>query len=206
MPRSKLGLVHVYTGEGKGKTTMSMGIALRAIGQNLKVCIVQFLKGGAYTGEFLAASNYLPNFHFKQFGKPCIKEKKQLKLNSFPNGLKVDFIREDIDCGDCRFCFLADKEEKLLARKAIEHADEITRTGDYDIIILDEINNAAHKGLIGVDEVLKIINNKYENTELILTGRNAPKEFIERADLVTYMQEIKHYFNKGIKARRGIEY
>lgn len=209
MGKENLGMVHVYTGDNKGKTTTSMGIALRAAGQNLKVCIVQFLKGGAYTGEYIAIKNYLPNIKIYQYGKPCVKEQRQLKLSGFDgekDSFPVDFIREDIQCGECRNCFLQDQEEKALAFEAMEHAKEATVSGEYDLVILDEINNALRKNIISSEAVLALMRNKAKNTELVLTGRGAPQEIIEKADLVTEMKLVKHYFDKGVSARRGIEY
>ena len=201
MSANRLGLIHVYTGNGKGKTTTGMGMALRASGQNIKVYVLQFLKGGSYTGEFIAASNFIPNITFKQFGKACIKEKKQMKLDG-----TVQYLREDEDCGDCRYCFLSDQEEQLLAQQAFEHAKEIIQSNKYGLIFLDEINVAISKGLISVDEVITMINNRPEKTELILTGRNAPKEIQDLADYYTEIHEVKHPMYKGIYARRGIEY
>ncbi|MFC1732485.1 cob(I)yrinic acid a,c-diamide adenosyltransferase [candidate division KSB1 bacterium] len=209
MGKENLGMVHVYTGDNKGKTTTSMGIALRAAGQNLDVCIIQFLKGGAYTGEFIAIKNFLPNIKIHQYGKSCVKEQKQLKLSGFDGdegNIPVDFIRDDIQCGDCRNCFLEDQEEKSLAFEAMEHAKEAAMSGEYDLVILDEINNALKKDIISTEVVLDLMKNKNKNTELILTGRGAPKEIMEKADLVTEMNLIKHYFDKGVLARRGIEY
>ncbi len=202
----RLGLVQVYTGNGKGKTSISMGLALRAAGQNFRVCIIQFLKGGAYTGEFLAIKNFLPQIEFLQFGKECAKEKKQLKLDGFAGRPKIDFIREEIECGDCRDCFFADKEEQMLAEKALEKAKKIIESNEYNFVILDEINNAMHKGLIGTQDVLAVLKNKPEHVEVILTGRNAPDEIIRISDLVTEMNEIKHPIDKGVVGRRGVEY
>lgn len=209
MAKGNLGMVHVYTGNNKGKTTTSMGIALRAAGQNLKVCIIQFLKGGAYTGEYIAIKNFLPNITIKQYGKPCIREHKQLKLSGFNDGDDEhipDFVRDDIECGDCRNCFLADEEEKALAFEAMEHAKKASSSGDYNIVILDEINNALSKKIISIEAALEMIKNKNKDTELILTGRGAPQEIMDAADLVTHMNQVKHYYDKGVSARRGIEY
>ena len=207
MAKKKLGLVQVYTGEGKGKTTLALGIALRAIGQNCRVRIIQFLKGGAYTGEFLAFKNFLPQLNITQFGKPCVKEKQQLKLTGWGNGsAEPDFIREDVECGDCRECFLADNEEKVLTFEAFQQAKEATSSGEYDLVILDEINYAINKGLLDVQEVIDLIKEKDSHTELVLTGRSARQEILDLADLVTRMDEVKHPFQKGIPARRAIEY
>lgn len=210
MGKENLGMVHVYTGNNKGKTTTSMGIALRAAGQNLRVCIIQFLKGGAYTGEYIAIKNFLPNIKIYQYGKPCIKEKKQLKLSGFDSdndeNIPMDFIREDISCGDCRHCFLGDSEEKALAFEAMEHAKGAAMSGEYDLVILDEINNSMDKSIISTEAVLELMKNKAKNTELVLTGRGAPQEIIDKADLVTEMKLVRHYFDKGVPARRGIEY
>ncbi|MBU1849242.1 MAG: cob(I)yrinic acid a,c-diamide adenosyltransferase [Nanoarchaeota archaeon] len=115
--KKNLGLVHVYTGNGKGKTTWALGIAMRALGQGLKVSIIQFMKGGAYTGEYISAKNFLSNVNFMQFGKQCVKEQKQMKLQGIDSDAPLfDYIREDIDCGDCRDCFVNDDEQKNLLR------------------------------------------------------------------------------------------
>ncbi|MFO8015969.1 MAG: cob(I)yrinic acid a,c-diamide adenosyltransferase [Candidatus Woesearchaeota archaeon] len=209
MAQGNLGMVHVYTGNNKGKTTTSMGIALRAAGQNLKVCIIQFLKGGSYTGEYIAIKNFLPNIKIHQYGKPCIKEQRQLKLNGFDSekeNFPMHFVRDNIECGDCRHCFLADEEEKAMAFEAVEHAKKASSSGEYDIVILDEINNSLQKEIIPPSSVIRMIDNKAPETELILTGRGAPQEIIEKADLVTEMNLVRHYFDKGVPARRGVEY
>lgn len=207
MPPKRLGLVHVYTGDGKGKTTASLGLALRAIGQGFKVYIIQFLKGGAYTGELISVNNFLPTSDIVQYGKRCIKELKQYKLLGYDTGVKYfDYIREDIECGNCRECFLNDEEQRKLAVNAFRHAKEILANGEYDLVILDEINNAVHFNFINADEVIELIKNKTPHVELVLTGRNANQKIMEAADLVTEMKKIKHYFDRGVKARRGIEY
>lgn len=206
MYKKKLGLVHVYTGNGKGKTTMAMGIALRSAGQNLNVHVIQFLKGGYYTGEFLAISNYIPQITFEQYGKPCIKEKKQLKLGGFEGIPKVEFYREDVECGECRWCFLQDEEEKRLALKAFERAKEVIKDPNKNVVILDEIIVCLARNIFTSEELLNLIKSKHEHCELVLTGRYAPKEIIEQADLASEMKLLKHPFMKGIPARKGIEY
>ena len=205
--QNKLGLVQVYTGDGKGKTSASMGMALRAIGQGLKVFIIQFMKGGAYTGEYISAKNFLPNNEFIQYGRACVKEKKQLKLIGFDQGAHFfDYIREDIECGSCRYCFLNDDEQKRFVNIAFEKAKKVTSSEEYDLVVLDEINVAVKLGFVQLNELIDLIKNKNKTTELIITGRDADPKIIEIADLVTEMKLIKHYYEKGVSARRGIEY
>jgi len=207
MVESKLGLVQVYTGDGKGKTSAAMGLALRAIGQGLKVFIIQFMKGGAYTGEYISAKNFLPNNEFIQYGRGCVKEKKQLKLTGFDEGAHFfDHIREDIECGPCRYCFLNDEEQRRFVRLAFDKAKEKTSKDEYNLVVLDEINVAVKLGFLGLQELIELIKNKNKETELIITGRDAHPQIIEMADLVTEMKLIKHYYEKGVSARRGIEY
>lgn len=203
----KKGYVHVYTGEGKGKTTAAFGLTLRAIGQGLKVFIVQFMKGGAYTGEFISAKNFLPNLRIAQFGRPCLKQQKQIKLKNFEtDNPHFDFIREEIDCGECRYCFLNDEIQKDYVEQAFEKAYEVINSGKYDLVVLDEINSAVSLTFLDLEKVLNLLKNKPETVEVILTGRNAPPELILLADLVTEMKMQKHYYNSGTSARKGIEY
>jgi cob(I)alamin adenosyltransferase len=170
------GLVQVYTGNGKGKTTAALGLALRAAGRELRVCMIQFMKGGGPYGEQLSADRLAPYLTIIQTGRR-------------------DWIRK----GD------ASPEDRELASNALSLATETLTGGGYDLVILDEINNAVHYGLVSVDDVLALIGRKPSSVELILTGRNAHARIIEAADLVTEMREIKHYYSKGIPARTGIE-
>jgi cob(I)alamin adenosyltransferase len=178
MPKHLLekGLVQVYTGNGKGKTSAAFGAALRAVGQGLKVYIIQFIKGGFDYGE-LHSVKHLPN----------------LKLTAFGRGR---FITEATP----------PKEDLQKAQEGFELARKVVSSGEYDIVVLDEINVAMHLKMISVDEVVKLAENKPKHVELILTGRNAPAQIIEIADLVTEMKEIKHPYAKGIPSRKGIEY
>jgi len=168
------GYVQVYTGNGKGKTTAAIGLAVRAAGANLKVFIGQFVKGMHYS-ELESLKRFSDLITIKQFGRECF--------------IFHDPTEEDIKC----------------ARDGLEEAKKIINSGEYQVVILDEINIALYYKLFPIDEVIDIIKNKPEEVELILTGRYAPQEIIDIADLVTEMREIKHYYVKGVMAREGIE-
>jgi len=172
----KKGLVQVYTGNGKGKTTAALGLALRAAGHGLKVLVIQFMKGNVNYGELESAKKLSPYLTIKQMGRETFVS----KTNPDPIDIKLA------------------KEGFSLAKKAIKNRE-------FDIVVLDEINIAVDYGLIPLSDLLKLIDSKPENVELILTGRNAKSEIMDKADLVTEMVERKHYFKKGIKARKGIE-
>ncbi len=176
MPRLEKGLVQVYTGNGKGKTSAALGLALRAIGRDLRVYVIQFIKGGFDYGELHVVGN-LPNFTLKTFGRGRF-------ITSKP----------------------PEEEDVKLANEALKLAKETVHSGQYDIVILDEVNVAIHLKLINLQDVVEIINKKPEKVEVILTGRDAAETIIELADLVTEFREIKHPFNKGYQARKGIEY
>ena len=170
------GLTQVYTGDGKGKTSAAFGLALRAVGRGLKVYVIQFIKGGFDYGELYVVKR-LPNFKMAAFGR----------------GKFVTDVPPTED-------------DVKLAKEAFELAREVVSGGEYDIVILDEINVALHLKLLGIDEVTDLIRNKPEHVELILTGRHAPPEVVEMADLVTEMREVKHPYSKGVPPRKGIEY
>ena len=175
-PKLKKGLVQVYTGNGKGKTSAAFGLALRAIGRGLKVYIIQFIKGGFDYGELYVVDK-LPNLKLKAFGQGKF-------VTQFPPS----------------------KKDVEIAKEALELAKKIVKSREYDVVILDEINVAMSLRLIKTEEVVKMIKEKPKNVELVLTGRYAPKEIIDIADLVTEMKEIKHPFQKGIPPRKGIEF
>jgi cob(I)alamin adenosyltransferase len=167
------GLVHVYTGDGKGKTTAALGLAMRAVGQGMKVTFIQFLKGQP-CGEHFFASQYKP----------------------------FDIIQ--ISVGDS-----FGKSKEQLGREAqqtLAYAEQEILSGNYDLVILDEIFVAIDQSLITVKQVLDVLDAKPSSVELVLTGRKAPPEIVQRADLVTEMLMIKHPFTEGTSARRGIEY
>lgn len=192
--QTKLGLVQVYTGDGKGKTTASLGQGLRATGHHFRVFMIQFLKSGL-SGEVAYANSNLINFRIEAYGAKCVNDKKHRK--EFTAGRFKGF---------CKRCFEANPLDKEMARKGYQRAYEAATSGSWDIVVLDEINVAVHLGLIDVKDVLKLIKNKYPTTELVLTGRNAPKEIIEAADLVSEVKKVKHYFDKGVPARMGTEF
>ncbi len=207
------GMVHVYTGDGKGKTTAALGLALRSLGHGHNVQVIQFLKGGHYTGELIAAETLLQksgSFKISQFGKGCLKTDRQMRL--FTNGNKLENcpknfnVRDDVSCGECRDCFLSDHEEIEQTKRAMEYAREVLQSDDVDVVVLDEISHVLSKRMVSTDDVMEMIDTKKPHIELILTGRNAPSELIDRADLVTEMREIKHPFRKGVEGRKGIEY
>ena len=170
------GLVQVFTGNGKGKTSAALGAVLRASGHGLKVYIVFFLKGKYPYGEFSTLTK-LPNVDFASFGLRC----------------RID--PENID-----------PEEIAQAKMALSAAREAMLSGKYNMVVLDEVNVALHFKLIELEEVVGLIENKPTNVELILTGRYADAKLIELADLVTEMVKLKHPYDKGVKARKGIEY
>src|SRR3989304_3664737 len=162
------GLIQVYTGDGKGKTTAALVLALRALGCNKKVCMIQFIKGDKKIGEIKISKNYLPHFSIHQFSK------------------------------DTRFILKANKSDQLLAQKTLKHAEKVINSKKFDIVILDEINIAMSLKLITINSVLEIIKSKPKKLELILTGRNAPQKIIDAANLVTEMKMIKHPYYKKI--------
>jgi len=176
MHKLEQGLVQVYTGDGKGKTSAAFGLALRAVGRGLKVYVIQFIKGGFDYGELYIVDK-LPNLTLKTFGRGKFVMEKSPR-----------------------------KEDIKLAQEALSLAEEVTKSGEYDIVILDEINVALNLKLIKIQRILELIKNRSKHTELVLTGRHAPDEIIKTADLVTEMKEIKHPFTKGLQARKGIEY
>ncbi len=205
------GLVQIYTGNGKGKTTAALGQALRAAGHGYRVYILQFLKGGNYTGELKSINDGIGNLvKIEQFGTGCINTSKQAKIIAFNGTLKCpkNYVveRDVLNCGECRYCFLIHDEDYINSRRAINKAKLLASRGSYDIIVLDEVTHAINKGLVAVDDVLEIIKNRKKNVEIIITGRDVPKKLVDAADLVTEMKEVKHPWKRGIGARKGIEY
>jgi len=169
-------MIQIYTGNGKGKTTAALGLAMRAVGHGLTVIMIQFMKGQVKYGELEAAKS-LPNFTIEQYGRPNLVD---------PDN--------------------PDKEDIRLAQEAWKRAKEVITSGEYDMIILDEINVAVAFGLIASKEVIELLRRVPKGIELILTGRYMPETFAQYADLISDIREVKHHFQKGASARRGIEY
>lgn len=170
------GLIQIYTGNGKGKTTAALGLAFRAAGHGLKTLMIQFMKGNIQYGELESAKRLAPLLMIQQMGRETFVSRTN------PDPVDIEWAQKG----------LAMAKEAILSRA-------------YDIVILDEINVAVDYGLIPISEILQLLDSKPESVELILTGRNAHPELIQRADLVTEMVERKHYYQKGVKAREGIE-
>lgn len=173
MPGWKRGYVQVYTGDGKGKTTAALGLALRVAGAGLRVFIAQFVKGREYSE--LRALERLPQVEVRRYGRTCFIDRE-------PEPADIEAARTG----------LAEAREEMLS-------------GRWDLVILDEANIATHFGLFPVEELLALIAEKPESVELVITGRRADPRVIEAADLVTEMREIKHYYRRGVRARKGIE-
>ena len=167
------GYVHVYTGNGKGKTTAAFGLAVRALCAGYRVYIGQFVKSMKYNETKL--TEQFPTLCVEQLGSGCYIHRK-------PN-----------------------EKDVLMAQKALAHCAEILRNGSYDIVVLDELTIALHFGLVELDEVLKALRERKPDVEVIVTGRYAPKGLIDMADLVTEMQEVKHYYQQGVLSRNGID-
>lgn len=167
-------MIQIYTGNGKGKTTAALGLALRACGGGLKVYIAQFVKGRNYSE--LKALKRLKNIKVEQFGRGCF--------------IKSSPCQRDI----------------CLAENGLERIKEILSKDVYNVVILDEVNVALNLGLLKLKDVLECIKSASKKTELVLTGRNAHPQIVKIADLVSCIEERKHYFKKGLRARRGIEF
>lgn len=173
--RLKKGLVQIYTGDGKGKTTAAIGLAVRAAGRELKVYLGQFMKTRGY-GEHEALKRFSDRITIEQFGSG------KFHIEGDP-----------------------DEEEIEKTKKGLEKLREALLSGEHDIVIADEICVAYHFDLLDLEDIIDLVESRPKNVELVLTGRKAPEELIERSDLVTEMKEIKHPYKKGVEARDGIE-
>lgn len=170
------GLVEVFTGNGKGKSSAAFGLVLRATGHGLRSHVVLFMKGDVRYGEF-TASKYLPGVSMARFGPAHLVDPRQIS----------DEDREEV-------------------RRGLEHAESAMLSGDYDIIVLDEINVAVAWKLVDIERVVELIKKRPKQVELVLTGRAAQPQIIDLADLVTEMKEIKHPYTRGVLSRAGIDY
>ena len=168
------GYIQIYTGNGKGKTTAAIGLAIRASGNKFRTYIGQFMKGQNYSE--LTALKDNPHIEIEQFGNyQCIRKED----------VTPEYIKKTKD--------------------ALKKCNDIIISGKYDIVVLDEINVAIWFGLIDEKNVLEVISNKPNNVELILTGRHAPQALLDKANLITEMKCVRHYYDNGVQARRGIE-
>jgi len=177
---NKKGLVIINTGDGKGKTTAALGLALRAAGHGQKVLILQFIKGTWKTGESKIMDRLKPRIEMEQLGRGFIK-----------------FVDGKLQVTD---------RDRKNAKQSLQYAKEKVSSGKYDMIVLDEINNIVSYGLVDAGEVVKLVMERPEELCMVLTGRGAPDELIDIADIVSEIKEIKHAYRKGIKAKKGIEY
>jgi len=178
MPDVHRGLIIVNTGPGKGKTTAAMGTALRAVGNGMKVLMLQFLKGSWHYGELDAVKAFGDKFIMKQMGRGFVKV----------GGAETD------------------PEDIRLVEEAWQEAQQAINSGQWDLIILDEINYAISYGMLDPGKVVETLKRKPEQVHVILTGRNAHPTIVELADTVTEMKQVKHAYEKGVMAQRGIEY
>jgi len=176
---SQKGLVIVYTGGGKGKTSAALGLVLRAVGYNHKVCMIQFVKGSWHYGELDSAKRLAPEFELVTAGKGFV-------------GILDDKSPRE--------------EHVKAANDTLAISKEKIMSGKFDVVILDEINYAVQLELLKIDDVIDLIKSKPSELDLVLTGNHAAEEVIEIADLVTEMKEIKHPFKSGIKAKKGIDF
>ena len=178
MAESRRGLILINTGPGKGKTTAAMGTALRAVGNGLKVLMLQFLKGSWHYGELDAVEAFSGNFVMKQMGRGFVKI----------GGAETD------------------PEDIRMVEEAWDEARQAILSGEWDMVVLDEINYAISYGMLDPAKVVETLQQRPEMVHVILTGRNAHPSLVEIADTVTEMREVKHAYQKGILAQRGIEY
>lgn len=181
-PKS-IGLIQVFTGDGKGKTTAALGTAMRALAKGWKVALVYFDKGGSHYAE-----------------REVLASRFSDLVSVYPTGL------DRIDPVTKKFRFGVTDEDRAEAERGIEIVRDLFERGEHQLIILDEINSTTDLGMLNIDHVVELLRGKPETVEVILTGRNCPEAFKELADLVTDMTLVKHYFYRGVPARDGLDY
>jgi len=186
--RLEKGLVQVYTGDGKGKTTAALGLALRAVGHGLRVCFIQFMKGQFESGEREAAERLAPALEIRAFGSARWGD----ATKALPGTPWWELPPSD--------------EDRARAQEGLAFAQESVASGRYDIVVLDEVFSTLRRELIALEQVMELLRSKPEHVELVLTGRDAPAEVLGAADLVTEMKAVKHPYERGVKARKAIEY
>jgi len=177
------GFIHVYTGDGKGKTTAAIGLLMRAFASGRRVAIIFFDKAGDFYSERRLFEN---NFKDEIDWWACGRERFNPRAGTFD--------------------FSVQEEDRWEAVRGLEIAEDIIEKSEHDLLILDEVNSVLHRGLIELASLLELISKKPEPMELVLTGRNAKPEIMQAADLVTDMRNVKHYMEQGVKAREGIDY
>ncbi len=194
--RLKQGLIQVYTGDGKGKTTAALGQALRAVGHGLNVIVIQFMKGTGYSGELFSSQRLFPNLQIEEYGRGC----------RWSSLIKSGYL----DCTGCGECFIkkgeGTEEDKRAMAFALARARQALSDPAYDMVIFDEMNMALYFELITLEDAMALLDLKRDNCEIVITGRNAAPEVLARANLVTEMKLIKHPYEEGIEGRWGIEY
>jgi cob(I)alamin adenosyltransferase len=180
-PRLKRGALQIYTGEGKGKSTASMGLMLRALGCGFRVYYLRMMKPRWKTGELAICPTLHPNLTYKNVEQDWILSRSK-------------HIPEHVEAMHAALA------------KEVDELESVLTSGNYDLVIVDEINYCLHRGLIDVARAVALVEKRPPNVELVFTGRYAPEELIARADVVTEMRKIKHHFDQGVQARRGIEF
>lgn len=192
--------VQIYTGDGKGKTTAGLGLAIRALGWGKRVGIIYFDKGGDEYGE----RKVLDGLQISPL-RPSLALGTSVEMTSGRISYRA-FGLDRRDKATGKFRFGVTPEDIAEGSKGLALASEWVSSGLYDLVVLDEINTSASLGIVKVQDVLELLSKRSLNTEVVLTGRNCPPEFIQVADLVTEMKMVKHYFDKGQPTREGIEY
>lgn len=190
------GCIQVYTGDGKGKTTAAIGLSIRALGAGLRVYFVQFMKVPS-SSEHRILQRFVPQLTLKTWGKPCFIARRE--------DLSPEFLQEWE-----KSCVIFEKGQppadyQALLEQGLAEAAEAMHSGAYDVVVLDELNMAMHFELLTPEAVLAALADRHQGTEVVLTGRRCPEAILAQADLVTEMREIKHYYQIGVEARKGIE-